>query len=920
MLLPTPEKVCAFPAFTRGDLGDLGDLDTLNPDGDAAEALRELACPRGGAWRGEWRVFEDGVAFAAKNAPPLVLILGGNVAGVDVYDSTEDNTEDGRDENENVTGENVTADAASRRRAFAAATVVAFKLEPTNETGVVATLPPSCFRDSSLTGSSHPARVDSICFSLAPMPARSRRRFLREVLPRWKKAFETRIGTGTLESRDGVANQKGDAVLIRRVASRAFFERRALSRRTRVALARARAEARSAAASLSLGLRTPVAFGAADAMADAALDRASRRDAVEAARRVDDGERIGIGIGIGIPIGPDADAGVSVTNDDVSVTNDDDVSVDVSANTRRENVENVENVPVSLLTGAPDGCQSAVFEALELGAPNAAAWIEAPLAAATHGEGAFLSEDAFLEALRAATPSVRAALGTAGTHVRPHVVLIARTRATPRVVRGVFLSAARRFARELLETHSPENEKETDGVAIRYVPGSTASCVSASGFFPEAERRPADCAAAADGADVVVLLPTAATERGDRADAAAVPGGLSASAFRRGRESAGTPNGGGGSAFVDPDAETPGERLEDAKRWLVGFLGKATADARLVVGRARLRRDPLFVCNQSEDTSKYISSVAMAAVVAGGEGGEDEASRAARPRRVRPTVRPTTKTAADSREGTETGRLVIATGRLDIAAVADAVRALFRSGRAPPPPSPETLAGLAPTARLERQLARFAERRADGAEEAPFRVTHARVTATLDPRGSPAGADDVADDVATKTVTCVFSSASPFSHEKTAKKPPSERAPSVLYASRVEVFLLGFGLGKANAGALLAACGDSGPAPLPRATRDGVSAARRDAIERALREDAQNVPPGWYHDGTKWIDFDGSISHRHPLFAERIDALVEEMNKEIEFENAQRAEARDAARKTTRVETDAEVFGTTPRDETVSAA
>ena len=88
----------------------------------------------------------------------------------------------------------------------------------------------------------------------------------------------------------------------------------------------------------------------------------------------------------------------------------------------------------------------------------------------------------------------------------------------------------------------------------------------------------------------------------------------------------------------------------------------------------------------------------------------------------------------------------------------------------------------------------------------------------------------------------------------------------------------------------------------------------------ALREDAQNVPPGWYHDGTKWIDFDGSISHRHPLFAERVDALVEETNKEIEFENALRAEARDAARKTTRVETDAEVFGTTPRDETVSAA
>ena len=358
--------------------------------------------------------------------------------------------------------------------------------------------------------------------------------------------------------------------------------------------------------------------------------------------------------------------------------------------------------------------------------------------------------------------------------------------------------------------------------------------------------------------------------------------------------------------------------MEDAKRWLVGFLGKATADARLVVGRARLRRDPLFVCNHSEDTSKYISSVAMAAVVAGGEGGEDEASRAARPRRVRPTVRPTTKTAADSREGTETGRLVIATGRLDIAAVADAVRANpIRARAAAAVAGP--LAGLAPTARLERQLARFAERRADGAEERRSSDARARDGDARSAR-VPRASGRVADGVAAKTVTCVFFPRRRlFPTKKTAKKPPSERAPSVLYASRVEVFLLGFGLGKANAGALLAACGDPGPAPLPRATRDGVSAARRDAIpERALREDAQNVPPGWYHDGTKWIDFDGSISHRHPLFAERIDALVEETNKEIEFENALRAEARDAARVTTSASKRTRRFsGRRPRRETV---
>ena len=469
-------------------------------------------------------------------------------------------------------------------------------------------------------------------------------------------------------------------------------------------------------------------------MADAALDRASRRDAVEAARRVDDGERIGvgIGIGIGIGIGPDADVGVSVTNDDVSVTNDDDVSVDVSTNTRRENVENVENVPVSLLTGAPDGCQSAVFEALELGAPNAAAWIEAPLAAATHGEGAFLSEDAFLEALRAATPSVRAALGTAGTHVRPHVVLIARTRATPRVVRGVFLSAARRFTCELLETHSSENEKETDGVAIRYVPGSTASCVSASGFFPEAERRPADCAAAADGADVVVL-PTAATERGDRADAAAVREVFPPRRFVA-DEKTGTPNGGGGSAFVDPDAETPGERLEDAKRWLVGFLGKATADARLVVGRARLRRDPcscaiiLKILQSTYPRSRWPRS---------------SPARAARTKRRAPYPDASTDCPSDDEDGGGFARRNRNRSAGDRDRSAEHRRRRGRGARSLPirARAAAAVAGDARRPRPHRAPGAAARavrgRRADGAEEAPFRVTHARVTATLDPRGSP---------------------------------------------------------------------------------------------------------------------------------------------------------------------------------------
>jgi hypothetical protein len=260
--------------------------------------------------------------------------------------------------------------------------------------------------------------------------------------------------------------------------------------------------------------------------------------------------------------------------------------------------------------------------------------------------------------------------------------------------------------------------------------------------------------------------------------------------------------------------------------------------------------------------------------------------------------------------------VTIATGRLDVAAVADFVRALFKSGRAPPPPSPETLKGLAPTARLERQLARFAERKADGAHpDAPFRATHARVTVTfVDEHETNGGENDDVKSVAkrekTMTVAYNFSSAAPFREGSDAEKNVSNRRP--VYASRVEVFLLGFGsLKKADVASRLAACAYAGPAPLQRATIDSLSPEQKKTIEDALFDDAsdQNVPPGWYHDGCKWIDFDGSVSYRHPLFNERAEKHVREVNVKIDLENARRADARAAAAAATRVERDEDVGG-----------
>jgi hypothetical protein len=437
---------------------------------------------------------------------------------------------------------------------------------------------------------------------------------------------------------------------------------------------------------------------------------------------------------------------------------------------------------------------------------------------------------------------------------------------------------------------------------IRYVAGATCSCVTASGFFPEAERRPADCAAAADGADVVVLLPTAATERGDCADAAAgsLGGALARLALSENENETPKSLGVGGSFGTetthtnDPDAETLIERVEDARRWLLGFLGKATADERLVVGRARLRRDPLF---------------AVTLPTSGGEKRTDELSR--RQSRARKHKR---NSHVSGDPAGETGRVTIATGRLDVAAVADFVRALFKSGRAPPPPSPETLKGLAPTARLERQLARFAEREADGAHpDAPFRATHARVTVTFCDEHKTNGVDEVhVKSVATRkktmTVAYNFSSAAPFRGADAVDVSDKKRRP--VYASRVEVFLLGFGsLKKADVASRLAACAYAGPAPLPRATIDSLSPEQKKTIEDALFDDAsdQNVPPGWYHDGCKWIDFDGSVSYRHPLFNERAEKHVREVNVKIDLENARRADARAKARAATRVERDEDV-------------
>jgi hypothetical protein len=50
------------------------------------------------------------------------------------------------------------------------------------------------------------------------------------------------------------------------------------------------------------------------------------------------------------------------------------------------------------------------------------------------------------------------------------------------------------------------------------------------------------------------------------------------------------------------------------------------------------------------------------------------------------------------------------------------------------------------------------------------------------------------------------------------------------------------------------------------------------------------------------------VSYRHPLFNERAEKHVREVNVKIDLENARRADARAAAAAATRVERDEDVF------------
>ena len=115
-----------------------------------------------GARAGEWHVFDNGVAFVPDHGVPLHLVLGVNVAAIDVHDALVD--ADG------------VADAA-------AGPVVVFRLSRP-----CALAPSHLFlHNDDDAGTSRLNGTTSVAFSLAPLGDKSKRHFARVVVPRWRR-------------------------------------------------------------------------------------------------------------------------------------------------------------------------------------------------------------------------------------------------------------------------------------------------------------------------------------------------------------------------------------------------------------------------------------------------------------------------------------------------------------------------------------------------------------------------------------------------------------------------------------------------------------------------------------------------------------------------------------------------------------
>ena len=548
LLVPKPETVLAF-------------IDSRNFCLDPR--VFDVASGDDGARRGEWHVFDNGVAFVPDHGVPVHLAIGANVGTIDIHDALVD------------------VDGAAD---YAAGPICVFRL--TDDGGALA--PSHLFR--SKLNDKDAASTSSIAFSLATLGEKSKRHFNRVVVPRWRRV------AAAAETLDGCEVRTGLGAYAGATPSQAWACGRARSTRERaggIAIASAAANAAASAAHKRFQTREPdcAVLAAANALVGKSIAEASSD-----------------------PM--DLTGGDELTSDDV--TSDADV------------------VDVTLLTGAPDGCQDDVFESLREYASGSAAWIECKVPAPGFGPASIHALAATLTSRVAA--SVHAAREGAGTRLKKsRVCLIARTYAPPGSIAGA--------VREALRSAS------TSEMTLRL--GAVTACVAADGFFADAERSPAFGALAQvtpPAVDNVIVLPSGAASSGNGVNVASI------------------------SSTVP--APTSQELLADASAWIRAAVRSHGGDVNVTVGTRRLLSSPL------------------AAATATGRGYGEKIIEEVAPCHAR-----LLRCARDVTSNDVAWRRVAAVGDVDLDRVVATVRGLFASGRRAPPKTADELQRMTPNER-----------------------------------------------------------------------------------------------------------------------------------------------------------------------------------------------------------------------------
>ena len=232
LLVPKPEPVLAF--VEPGNF-------CLDP------RVFDVVSGDDGARRGEWHVFDNGVAFVPDHGVPVHLAIGANVGTIDIHDALVD------------------VDGAAD---YAAGPICVFRL--TDDGGALA--PSHLFRSKLYDKDA--ASTSSIAFSLATLGEKSKRHFNRVVVPRWRRV------AAAAETLDGCEVRTGLGAYAGATPSQAWACGRARSTRERaggIAIASAAANAAASAAHKRFQTREPdsAVLAAAGALVGKSIAEAS---------------------------------------------------------------------------------------------------------------------------------------------------------------------------------------------------------------------------------------------------------------------------------------------------------------------------------------------------------------------------------------------------------------------------------------------------------------------------------------------------------------------------------------------------------------------------------------------------------------------------------------------------------------------